>query len=1000
MGKDGSREATFTGKAPYPSKEEQWDGSWIFQAKFHDIQQIGPKEARGSLYVELDDELLKITEKYEHPCDNFILMTNVSLTPVFQKGTKDRIDNEIVPKYSRAIKHIHVWGADEICRFLDAYPNIRQTYTHLLVSGDIIARLLSMTKKEETDLDELVELYCQGCFSHEKYAALDDAGDVEDERIELQRLFIDLDAEPQTLPKDQSELARLPEWLKQASEDNDRTSTLSYLLDDSILGLVLIGGPGEGKSTLGQYLAQIYRTRLIGKLNELCGDIEEFEKCIPRIPFRIILREYAQWISSRDNSDTLFHYIALKVSQSSGKNTEAEHIHKIMKNSPVILILDGLDEVPEKKLRTRVLDNFTSFFDQVKGVLKGNLRVIGTTRPHGYSREFDPARFLHLTIHKLSSENALSYAKLWTDSRETNPKETERIIDTFNMCLNDKVVKVLTQTPLQVTILSVIIRARGTPPKQREELFERYMDIIYQREQKNRPELLRTEQDIIYGLHKYLAYILHTRVGSDRTAALMDVSEFKEKVNEYLIFSNPNQIITEARQRLVLIESPEEGKLGFDLTTTREFFAAAHLVDTAKDTKERDLRFKAIAKSPHWRNVVLFFAGRVGRTRPGEAPSMIDVCRDIDTERADNLLKRGAELVMEMIEDRVLREPHNEVGAIQYGLTLLDNRLARQSEELTNQLESLPNEYKERVVKPWLEKRLENVIPEKVDPYCYIYQQLFGITDPLKLALQRASLSHSSEVKLSVLSVAIKNKVNEQWVISLLEELVNIISIEDIAWRLGGSYSSIIYYLDFSLSSKARGAFALALLIGIITSSPPFEALSSEAIDILSKIKPDGGNKENSLLLWAASQLAMMSPLSVAEYRYRRREFQVGFNLPAIGNPALKSTVKRNAIFIKELCETFSNENEPFHKLLVATFAFLLEPYNFEKCIDIQNQLQENKKRFLMVPSSIIPSVLGILPEDEETLHEYHKELVLLYNHYGSEQEYRKDIEEFNYNRR
>ncbi len=86
MGSDGAREATFQGKAPYPSKEEQWDGSWIFQAKFHDIQQIGPKEARRSLLAEFDDELLKITKKYRHPCDNFILITNVSLTPVFQKA--------------------------------------------------------------------------------------------------------------------------------------------------------------------------------------------------------------------------------------------------------------------------------------------------------------------------------------------------------------------------------------------------------------------------------------------------------------------------------------------------------------------------------------------------------------------------------------------------------------------------------------------------------------------------------------------------------------------------------------------------------------------------------------------------------------------------------------------------------------------------------------------------------------------------------------------------
>jgi len=309
-------------------------------------------------------------------------------------------------------------------------------------------------------------------------------------------------------------------------------------------------------------------------------NIEMLEKCIPRIPFKILLKEYAQWISSRNNSDSLFHYLALHISQESGRDTNSEDIHKIIKSSPVLLILDGLDEVPEKRLRRRVLDNITSFVHQVRDVLKGKIRVIATTGPYGYSEEFDPAHFMHLTLQKLSSEKAVFYARRWTDVREPNPREAARIQNTFDMCLKDRVVKVLTQTPLQVTILLVIIRARGTPPKQREELFERYMDIIYQREQKKRPELLRTEPDIIYGLHKYLAYILHRRAERDRTAALMDVSEFREKVKEYLIHSNPllneeevetklNQIITEARQRLVLIESPIEGKVGFGLTTTR-----------------------------------------------------------------------------------------------------------------------------------------------------------------------------------------------------------------------------------------------------------------------------------------------------------------------------------------------------------------------------------------------------------------------------------------------
>ena len=1005
MGSDGAREATFHGKAPYPSKEEQWGGSWIFQAKFHDVQQIGPKKAREAFAAELKDELSKITEKYRHPCDNFILMTNVSLTPVFQRGMKDRIDNEIIPKYP-TIKNIHVWGAEEICRFLDAYPMIRQTYAHLLVSGDIIASLLRLIEREETDLDELVKLYCQGCYDHEQYAALDDAGDVEDERVALQRVFIDLDVKPPTLPQDLQALKRLPEWMKQAAEDDERTSTLSYLLDDSILGLVLTGGPGEGKSTLGQYLAQIHRARLIGRVNELDKNSGVFEKCIPRIPFKILLREYAQWISPQSNSDSLFHYLALQVSQESGRDPNPEDIHKIIKSSPILLILDGLDEVPEKRLRTRVLDNVTSFVHQVRDVLKGNLRVIATTRPYGYSQEFDPVHYLHLNLQKLSSEKADFYAGRWTVVREPTPREAERIRDTFSMCLKDKVVSVLTQTPLQVTILLVIIRARGTPPKQREELFERYTDIIYQREQKKRPELLRTEPDVIYGLHKYLAYTLHKRTGKDNTAALMDVSEFRERVKEYLIHSNPllnedeletkaNQIITEASQRLVLIESPIEGKVGFGLTTTREFFAAAHLVDTAKDTKERDLRFKAIARSPHWRNVALFFAGRVGRTRPGEAPSMIDVCREIDTEGVDKYLKRGAELVVEMIDDRVLREPHNEIGAIQYGLTLLDSGYIRgESDELLNKLKNLPDEYKERIICPWMEKRLNNVIPENFMLHAEIYQKLFGMNEPLHDVIKRASEFDSEDVKLWALSQAIKNKIAEPWVMELLEELSDTVSTERIVGTLAGYWPNFRFYFNFSLSSKARTVVALALLEGTDIQEGPYEALSQKTMDELSMIKPEGKRKENSLLLWAVRQLLILSRLSVLAGRHRR-EWPIQFDLPGITNPNVKAMINKNRSIIEEFCETFSDENEPFIKFLVAVFQFLLEPHKPERYIAISKLSQrEEKSAFRLI--SIVQSILGVLPEGEEEVYSYHKDLYTLYKYYKSKEQYKGDIEELN----
>jgi hypothetical protein len=376
---------------------------------------------------------------------------------------------------------------------------------------------------------------------------------------------------------------------------------------------------------------------------------------------------------------------------------------------------------------------------------------------------------------------------------------------------------------------------------------------------------------------------------------------------------------------------------------------------------------------------------------------MIDVCREIDTDGVDKFLKRGAELVMGMVDDRVLREPHNEIGAIQYGLTLLDSGYIRgESDEPLNKLKNLSDEYKERIIRPWMEKRLNNVIPEKLMLHAEIYQELFGMNEPLHYAIKRASEFDSKDVKLWALSQAIKNKITELWVMELLEELLDFMSTERIAGTLAYCWPNFRFYLNFSLSSKARTAVALALLEGIDIQEGPYEALSQKTMDELSMIKPEGKRKENSLLLWAVSQLLILSRLTMPVRRHRMIVGSIEFSLPSITNPNVKAMINKNRSIIEEFCETFSEENEPSIKFLVAVFQFFLEPHNPEKYIAISKQLQrEEKSAFRLI--SIVQPILKLPPDgEEEEMYSYHKDLYTLYKYYKSEEQYKGDIEELN----
>lgn len=271
-GPDGAREATFSGKAPYPSANETWEGHWIFQVKFHDLTRIGPDKARQSVLKDLRSELDKVVNKYHYPCDNYILITNVPLSSVPGTGTHDQISAAIIPEFLTAIPHIHIWGYDDIARFLEAYPDVRTPYFHLLTPGDLIAELMAEFGAKQTELATTLQMYLRVCFDNEQYAQLDQAGEVDAKQLQLKSVFIDLDIHARSDDDLSAFFAGHPECsddFQQLEDSDEGASACKLLLASNLPKAVLVGGPGQGKSTLCQFLAQIHRAYLLQRNHEL-----------------------------------------------------------------------------------------------------------------------------------------------------------------------------------------------------------------------------------------------------------------------------------------------------------------------------------------------------------------------------------------------------------------------------------------------------------------------------------------------------------------------------------------------------------------------------------------------------------------------------------------------------------------------------------------------------------------------------------------------------------
>ncbi len=339
-------------------------------------------------------------------------------------------------------------------------------------------------------------------------------------------------------------------------------------------------------------------------------------------------------------------------------------IQALIADNPTLVILDGLDEVVDPGLRSAVLTQIGAFIERVDSGLEADMQVIGSSRPTGYVDEFDASTFIHLELCKLTSAKATEYANKWLAARGLGETREARIRENFTECAEDAQIQLLLTTPLQVTIIIYVILSGGKPSRQRESLFSDYVDVIYKRERAKHRSIITTDRDVLIGLHEYFAYILHKNAGdATRVRSALTEDEFRDEVRRYLAHINPyldadaldaetTVLVKEARDRLVLLVENSAGLFGFDLRSLQEYFAASHLVGTASSSDQRYARFAAITTSTHWRNVALFFAGRVGRLFRGEAAGIIEACRAADREGADQLLRRGAALARALAVDR------------------------------------------------------------------------------------------------------------------------------------------------------------------------------------------------------------------------------------------------------------------------------------------------------------------------------------------------------------
>ena len=715
-GPDGGREATFEGKIPYPNEISGWNGYCVIQAKFR--QRPGNNtQNRNWALSQLQNEIDKYleTDSVLRRPEYFIYATNVALSPVKGSGAKDRATSMLEDLKRRLpLRGFDIWDYDKIRVFLDSNQEVRRTYTAWITPGDVLATIIEQLTPEKSDFKDILYNFLQKQLLSDEYVNLEQAGHDVDERIPLARVFIDLHTTEQAASSDTDELSDnidneyyydesengdsgfVKQILDVASERLDRRSlSVSGIGDDPEGQLhhrsrgryVLIGGPGQGKTTVAQFICQIFRASILSRIspnslasetcdaisliNRHCQEDEIEMSVVPRYPFRIVLNEFATALSndSLPAVNSVLSYLAHLIHKTTDRRTSPDDLRNWLAQYPTVIVFDGLDEVPSSSNRDQVLAAIRDFWIDATGA-NADILALATSRPQGYNDDFSPSHYQHQRLAPLSKMLCRRFARRLASVRYgSQTARKDKVLIRLDRALENESTSRLMRSPLQVTIMTALVDRLGQPPQARWNLFNAYYEVIYQREvERDIPAsaILRKYQPDINAIHSRVGLLLQvdsehtgrtdTRFSQDRFIALVTKRLEEEGHRSDGLRNLTKQIVDAALERLVFLVGLESDQVGFEIRSLQEFMAAESLMEGSDANVQK--RLHEIAPLSNWRNVFLFAAGKCFSERQHLRDTVHSICGLLNERHDDEIqgeFLSGSGLALDLLDDGLAR---------------------------------------------------------------------------------------------------------------------------------------------------------------------------------------------------------------------------------------------------------------------------------------------------------------------------------------------------------
>jgi hypothetical protein len=662
-GPDGGREATFDGTIEWSRTAlastvagDRWSGFTVLQSKFMLSPKARPRDNAVWLQGQIREEIARWSEAAESGArvrmpDYLIFLTNVDLSSVARIGgidTVERLLADLIGPDSDAyrkglrVRATKIWHADQIRTMLDAHQDIRWAFPGLLTPGDVIAAVLrDRPQVGSLALDDPLRREMVAGLAAERWLRLSQAGGAGGDKMFIDDVVVDLPALIDTAGLGGEALGP-----GRTSAGTEAVRAIGQVLDrgDAVLrptqpgrpgraGVVLVGGPGQGKTTLSQFLAQVYRSamllptdvkgtaRTIAEATEAA--LDRLGRRLPgnrRWPVRIDLAKYAEQLSTGAET-SLLRWIASRVSDRADSQATPSDLHSWLRLYPWVVILDGLDEVPSLDVRRQVYEQIEMFLAKADDQ-DADLLTVVTTRPMGYDERLPEEHFEHLHLQPLPVEEAGRFAAWLSQQRFAgDPEKQAEVGHRLRAAAADPTTARLMETPLQITIMSMIVEKFPILPPDRYTLFDLYYRTVYDREVAKGlvvSRFLSDNRQHVDRIHEQVGLLLQVQSENAQGAdAVLPSDELRKLAVTWLeergyerqdAERTADRLVDAALMRLVLLV-PREAGIGFEIRTLQELMAARAV---ARGTDEEVIsRLRVLANSPHWRNTWLLAAGNL-----------------------------------------------------------------------------------------------------------------------------------------------------------------------------------------------------------------------------------------------------------------------------------------------------------------------------------------------------------------------------------------------------